>query len=319
MLEITPNLTVAAAAVGSVPVALFGRWIANRFICFLSIPSRKHRDTLIATGEIDHWNELRDLDPDWKPSFDNLRLRNISADEANFKDANFNKCYFEYVSFLAADFSNSTLNDVEFDNVDLTFTMFEDTKLSSAVFIKARVSKALADHLEELGAEFTDPIFVDEGDSTPLFSGEELSKFVNLDPVSNLRKLTSRQMEVLLEHWADGANLDASGLANTGSNRSQIVVQPKASPEKYFVSCVRARDGKVVGAARVRSFGRYVSSMRSAGEPVMLSNGTFNREAVNAASHYGIRLIAGEEWAAVATGDKSVRAWFPAESDSDVE
>ena len=265
--EIT--LVLLASVIGTLVGLVLSIFISRKYLR-KKIYTTSNSVELVKRNRPEEWNEVRVLNPGWKPDLkrvicDGAVLPTVNFSRADlsgasFKDAVLDGANFFEATLVGADFRKASLIGVRFDSADLREAKLEDVNLQGASFLNA-----VLDSNDEATTSVTN-----ETAPPKNLEGRELLSIVAHKP-DLIYWITPTQFEELVATVFRSLNYHVEHTANSVDNGYDMVVtrnDPVIGRQRFLVEAKRTKKDYKVSESSIRTL--YAALMRAGADKAIL-------------------------------------------------
>jgi len=271
--------------------------------------TKRTASRLLTTGQFELWNEYRELEASWRPTLSKLSIHMTALDSINLATCQLNDVTFESVSLTDAVFSRSEFRGVDFRESDLTGAVFSECKFHDVFFSKVRGDRATREGIElGLGRALAASEYVEV---QPAILNEiefdTLRQHLMAEP-DLIDQLKRDQFEILLEGLVRqlGFQVARARVGNPALGWYFSASTLTTVPNDLLIDYLSVPTNREIGASSIRKIARR-KTHGGYKRALFATNGSLNREAVNAASAYGVIPLDREALLATLSDDESLK------------
>ena len=244
-------ISVLACIIGTIVGLVISIFVSRKYLS-KKIYSVSNSVELIKRNHPEEWNEVRVLNPGWKPDLKRLvcdgallptvNFSRADLSGASFKDAVLDGANFFEATLVGADFSKASLVGVKFDFADLREAKLVDANLQGASFQNASSDDQVA-------------TVTDETAPPRNLEGRELLSMVAHKP-DLIHWITPSQYEELVATVFRSLNYHVEHTTNSVDSGYDMVVtrnDPVIGRQKFLVEAKRTKKDYKVSESSIRT------------------------------------------------------------------
>jgi hypothetical protein len=260
-------IAMLASVIGTLIGVIVSIWISRKFLR-KTVYTPSNAVELIKLNHPEEWNEVRILNPGWKPEmprlvFEGAVLPTINLSRADLSGASFRGAILDGANFfeatlVGADFSGASLVGVRFDSANLRDAKLVDVNLQGA-------------SLENATLDPDDPVKnADEKNPTKNLEGRELLSIVAHKP-DFIFWITPTQFDELVATVFRSLNYQVERTTNSIDSGYDMIVtrtDPVIGRQRFLVEAKRTKKDYKVGESSIRTL--YAALMRAGADKGIL-------------------------------------------------